>query len=98
MRTSPIAAMIFSLAFSAAADSQRPGMSPLTTSGERALTGHVMYPATDGRVEPFAGSAVWRGTTVQTGTAPTDGVNPWSFFPTACGVTCTIRFGWRNVW
>jgi hypothetical protein len=50
MRTSPIAAMIFSLAFSAAAGSQRPGMSPLTTSGERALTGHVMYPATDGWV------------------------------------------------
>ena len=76
MRTSPIAAMIFSLAFSAAAGSQRPGMSPLTTSGERALAGHVMYPATDGWVEPFAGSAVWRGTTVQTGAAPTDGVKP----------------------
>ena len=76
MRISSLVAAICGLAFSVAADSPAPGMTSLSVPGDRSLTAHVLYPATGGREEPFARSAVWRGTTVQIGGSPTAGIKP----------------------
>lgn len=65
MRKPLIAAALCGLAFTATAADQPPGMTPLFVPGERALTAHVLYPATDGQIAPFAGNAVWQGTSVQ---------------------------------
>lgn len=76
MRIFPTIAAWCGLAFTAAAADQPPGMEPLILAGERALTAHVLYPATGGQIEPFAGNEVWRGTTVQTAGDPTNGMKP----------------------
>lgn len=76
MRIPSLVAALCGLAFTAAAESQPPGMKPLSVPGDRALTAYAMYPATGGAVAPFAGNAVWRGTTVQTGGALTEGIKP----------------------